>query len=148
MRSRLSRYLTLFFVIFYILSPTNGFSLIKLNVETLLKNYIDEGLVLSTEFNSSVVIEEGVESTFRLGDKLEFNILINFEKDILNSGPSDLVSISGSLAYLSSYKKIVFELDVRKLRLGNKEAFYIQIEKDKQLEVYFKPSIKGFYIGN
>lgn len=123
---------------------TNSYALIKLNVETLMKNYIDEGLVLSTEFNSIKIIEEGLPSSFKLGDKLEFNLQINFEKDILNSGPSDLISLGGSLTYFSGFKKMVFDLERRKLRLGHKEAFYIQIDKDKKLEVYFKPSIKGF----
>ena len=58
------------------------------------------------------------------------------------------MSISGSLTYHSSFKKMVFDLDKRKLRLGNKEAFYIQLEKDKKLEVYLKPSIKGFSNGS
>lgn len=134
-------------VFIFLIFPLSSKALIKLNVETLMKNFIDEGLVLSTEFNSSKIIEEGVESEFKLGDKLEFKLLIKFEKDILNSGPSDLMSISGSLTYHSSFKKMVFDLDKRKLRLGNKEAFYIQLEKDKKLEVYLKPSIKGFSNG-
>ena len=119
-------------------------ALIKLNVETLMKNYIDEGLILTSEFNSSKILEEGAESVFNLGQKLQFKIKIEFEKDILNSGPSDLVSIVGTLSYLSGFKKMIFDLEKRKLRLGNKEAFYIQIDKDKKLEIYFKPSIKGF----
>ena len=135
-------------VFIFLLFPLSSQALIKLNVETLMKNFIDEGLVLSTEFNSSKIIEEGVESEFKLGDKLEFKLLIKFEMDILNSGPSDLMSISGSLTYHSSLKKMVFDLDKRKLRLGNKEAFYIQLEKDKKLEVYLKPSIKGFSNGS
>lgn len=132
----------------FLLASTQAQALIKLNVETLMKNYIDEGLVLSNEFNSIKIIEEGVESTFFLGEKLEFKIFIKFEKDILNSGPSDLISVQGTLNYYGNFKKMVFELDKRKLRLGNKEAFYIQLEKDKKLEVYLKPSIKGFSSGN
>ena len=73
-------------VFIFLLLPLTSHALIKLNVETLMKNFIDEAFVLSTEFNSSKIIEEGVESEFQLGDKLEFKILINFEKDILNSG--------------------------------------------------------------
>lgn len=123
----------------------NSYGLIKLNIETLMKNYIDEGLVLSTEFNSIKVIEENVLTPIELGEKLQFELLFKFEKDILNSGPSDLISISGKLTYFSSYKSFHFDIGPRKLRLGQKEAFFIQLEKDKKLEVYFKPTIKGFY---
>ena len=131
-----------------ILSSFNSMALIKLNVETLTKNYIDEGLVLSTEFNSSRVIEEGTESLLRMGEKLEFKLSVRFEKDILNSGPSDLISLGGTLTYYGAFKEMVFDLERRKFRLGNKEAYYIQIDKDKKLEVYFKPSIKGFSDGS
>ena len=65
--------------------PISSFALIKLNVETLMKNYIDEGLILSTEFNSSKVLEEGMPSEFFLGEKLKFDLVVNFENDTLNS---------------------------------------------------------------
>ncbi len=125
-----------------------AFSLVKLNVETLMKNYIDEGLVLSTEFNASKIIEEDMDSVFQLGEKLEFRVRVKFEEDILNSGPSDLLSLGGKLIYHGSLKKMTFDLDRRKLRLGKKEAYFIQIEKDRKLEIYFMPAIKGFNIGN
>ena len=142
------RNLFLSIFIFCLSTSFEAFSLVKLNVETLMKNYIDEGLVLSSEFNASKIIEEDMESVFQLGDKLEFRVRIKFEEDILNSGPSDLLSLGGKLTYHGSLKKMTFDLDRRKLRLGKKEAYFIQIEKDKKLEIYFMPAIKGFNIGN
>jgi len=134
------------FILFmaFALIPTLSFSLIKLNVETLTKNYIDEGLILTNEFHASRIIEEGVESDFFLGEKLQFRLKVEFERDILNSGPSDLISLGGKLIYFSAFKRMEFDLDRKKLKLGKKEAYYIQIEKDKKIEVYFQPSIKGF----
>ena len=99
-------------------------ALIKLNVETLMKNYIDEGLILSSEFNSSKTLEEGVESSFNLGDKLRFKLIVQFENDTLNSGPSDLISMKGTLIYSSSLRDYKFDLGPRKFRLGQKESRY------------------------
>lgn len=129
--------------IFFIF-PNVSFSLIKLNVETLTKNYIDEGLILTNEYHSSKIIEEGEDIEFTLGENLQFRLRLEFERDILNTGPSDLISLGGSLVYLSGVKRMEFELERRKFKLGKTEAFYIQIEKDKKIEVYLNPSIKGF----
>lgn len=135
-------------LIIFLSMPISSFALIKLNVETLMKNYIDEGLILSTEFNSSKILEEGMLSEFYLGEKLKFDLVVNFENDTLNSGPSDLISVKGTLTYFSSFKQFKFDLGPRKFRLGQKESFFIQLEKGKKLEIYLKSEIKGFYGAN
>ena len=56
--------------------------------------------------------------------------------------------MKGTLTYYSSFKQFKFDLGPRKFRLGQKESFFIQLEKGKKLEVYLKSEIKGFYGAN
>ena len=137
--------LKLLFCLSFLVFPLSSMGLIKLNVETLMKNYIDEGLVLSSEHNVSKIFEEGREVFISLGDKLKLNILVEFQGDILSVGPSDLVSISGNLTYYGNFKEYKVSLEEKKLRLGQKETYFIELDKGRKLEVYLMPTIKGFY---
>ena len=142
MRFNPPEFIKKFVLLAFLLMPFSSFALIKLNVETLMKNYIDEGLILSTEFNSSKILEEGMPSEFYLGEKLKFDLVVNFENDTLVAA----LKIKGHRMYSFLHRHVGTYVPNLLKYVPNETAIpfsqVIKAEMDKKKKGFHQPTME------
>jgi len=124
----------------------DGYSVLRLNVETILTNHIDDGLVLSSEFNFSEFVYLDKEFVKKINEKFEIRLRATFFDDLLVFGPTDIVKVDCSILFTDNRLTQKFQLPILQINLGQKKAVNVEIGSGRWLEVLILPEMESYYV--
>ena len=134
------------FLLLILLVSVEANSILRLNVETILRNHIDEGLLLSSEFNFSEFVHIEKEFSKKIGEKIEIRLNASFSENLLVIGPTDIVKIEGEIVYKDFDIGQKFKLPKMLISLGQKKAVNIEIGTERWLEILISPQMESYYV--
>ena len=138
----MNRFLILFLLLFS--GQIFAESIFRVNIETVLRNTVDEGLVLTSEYHfsrtalSSEIIREEIY------EKIFLELKASFAAVGATPSPNDLVSIEGVAIdeRFSPTEKILFPaIDVK---LGEKKFFTLRLSTERALDVSITPKMETY----
>ena len=130
---------SLYLIILVVISST-GYSstLLRLNVETIIRNKIDEGLVITSEHHFSKEILSGEKISESLNKDLAITIEAKFI-DMVDTemNPTNKVYVKGVLKYSGLALKNEFEIPKQTSSLNEKKFLNIKITDKKSVDLIF-----------
>ena len=133
----------LLFLFFFVVS-VEAHAVLRLNVETIMSNHIDEGLLLSSEFNFSEFVYLDKEFSKKISEKIEVKIKAVFFDKLVIIGPTDVVKIEGVVRYKDEMIAQEFKMPEMQINLGQKKAVNIEIGEGRWLEVLVSPEMENY----
>ena len=135
-----------FFILFLFLISGQSFaeSIFRVNIETVLRNTVDDGLVLTSEYHfsrtalSSEIIREEIY------EKIFLEMSAKFAAIGAKPSPGDIVTIEG-LAIderFSPTEKILFP--TLEVKLGEKKFFTLRLSTERALDVSITPKMETY----
>ena len=125
----------LFFTLFTIF-PGHGSTIIRLNVETMMRNQIDEGLLLTSEHHFSKKMISGEEIRESLNEQMNIFVKATFSQHFSNQLlPSDQITVEGKVKYLGIALENEFTFPEFFISLYEKKFINLKINDKKSRRV-------------
>ena len=134
------RYLILF--LFLISGQSFADSIFRVNIETVMRNTVDEGLVLTSEYHFSKTALSSEVIREEIYEKIFIELSTRFASGGEKLSPTDTVSIEGVAIdeRFSPTEKILFPSI--EIKLGEKKFFTLRLSTERALDVTITPKME------
>ena len=122
-----------FTLLFFLILQSNCIaSVFRLNVETTIRNKIDQGLILSSEHHFSTKVLSGDQ----INEKLNENISIDLKLDTREAGERTF-ELKGKILYRGISLKNEFPLPKMKISINEVKSISLKLSEKKDVDLSF-----------
>ena len=137
----------LFLLFFTFVSARNSHSstIIRLNVETVMRNQIDKELLLTSEHHFSKKMISGEELEETLNEQMNILVKASFSQHFSNQLlPSDKISVEGRVRYSGIAVENEFAFEKFSISLYEKKFINLKINEKKSVDITIYAQMESF----
>ncbi len=137
----------LFFIFICLLFISNSFAatVIRINVESVIRNQIDEGLILSSEHHFSRKMISGETLGERLNENMGIELTVFFDEEkTAKITPGHRVTITGQVKFKSFNQLNRIKIPKFSVDLLEKKFINIKMSNKKSIDLKFYTMVENF----
>ena len=120
-------------------------TVIRINVESVIRNQIDEGLILSSEHHFSRKMISGETLAERLNENMGIELTVFFDEDkTAKIAPGHKVTITGRVNFKSFDQLNTIEVPKFSVDLLEKKFINIKMNNKKSIDLKFYTMVENF----